>query len=212
LKKIQIETTDSDKKSIFYTMMYQSMLAPTLLSDHNGNYKSANDTIEKAIGFDRYDTFSLWDTFRAAHPLYTVLHPSKVEDFIQSLLAHYKETGLLPVWSLQGNETNMMIGYHAVPVIVDAYFKNIPGIDPELAFEACKVSAMDQSRQIDIYMEKGFIPVDEHHENWSVSKTLEYAYDDWCIAQFAKALGKKNDYEYFKKRSDNLSCRLIISI
>lgn len=203
LEKIQIETTDNDKKSIFYTMMYQSMLAPTLLSDHNGNYKSANDTVAKAIGFDRYDTFSLWDTFRAAHPLYTILHPSKVEDFIQSLMAHYKETGLLPVWSLQGNETNMMIGYHAVPVIVDAYFKKNLGIDPELAFEACKVSAMDKSRQIDVYMEKGFIPVDEHHENWSVSKTLEYAYDDWCIAQFAKALGKEKDYEYFIKRSEN---------
>ena len=203
LEKIRIETEDDNKKHIFYTMMYQSMLAPTLLSDHNGNYKSANDTVNKAVGFDRYDTFSLWDTYRAAHPLYTILHPSKVQDFVQSLLAHYKETGLLPVWSLQGNETNMMIGYHAVPVIVDAYFKNIQGIDPELAFEACKVSAMDKSREIDIYIEKGYIPVNEHHENWSVSKTLEYAFDDWCIAQFAKALGKEDDYHYFSKRSEN---------
>ena len=203
LQKITIETRDKNKKEIFYTMLYQSMLAPTLLSDHNGNYKGANDTIAKAIGFNRYDTFSLWDTYRAAHPLYTILHRNRVSDMINSLLAHYKETGLLPVWSMQGNETNMMIGYHAVPVIVDAYFKNIKGFDIKLAFEACKKSAMDNSRQIDIYKDLGYIPIDEHHENWSVSKTLEYAYDDWCIAQFAKDLGKTEDYDYFFKRSEN---------
>ena len=203
LKKITIETKDNDKKEIFYTMLYQSMLAPTLLSDHNGNYKGANDTIAKAIGFNRYDTFSLWDTYRAAHPLYTILHQNRVSDMINSLLAHYKETGLLPVWSMQGNETNMMIGYHAVPVIVDAYFKNIKGFDIELAFEACKTSAMDNSRQIDSYKDLGYIPIDDHHENWSVSKTLEYAYDDWCIAQFANDLGKTEDFDYFIKRSEN---------
>jgi len=203
LQKITIDTKDNEKKEIFYTMMYQSMLAPTLLSDYNGNYKGANDTIAKAIGFNRYDTFSLWDTYRAAHPLYTILHQNRVSDMINSLLAHYKETGLLPVWSMQGNETNMMIGYHSVPVIVDAYFKNIKDFDIELAFEACKKSAMDNSRQIDSYKDLGYIPIDEHHENWSVSKTLEYAYDDWCIAQFAKDLGKTEDYDYFFKRSEN---------
>ncbi|PIA80241.1 alpha-mannosidase [Gaetbulibacter sp. 4G1] len=202
LKKIEIETEDETKKNIFYTMLYQSMLAPTLLSDYNSNYKGANDTIMKAEGYDRYDTFSLWDTYRAAHPLYTILHPDRVNDMIQSLLAHYKETGLLPVWSMQGNETNMMIGYHAIPVIVDAYFKGAD-FDIQLAYEACKASAMDNNRQIDIYKEIGFIPVDEQHENWSVSKTLEYAYGDWCVAQFAKALNKTDDYKYFLKRSDN---------
>ena len=202
LQKIKISTTDVTKKHIFYTMLYQSMLAPTLLSDHNGNYKGANDSIVKANGFNRYDTFSLWDTYRAAHPLYTVIHPERTSDMINSLLAHYKETGLLPVWSMQGNETNMMIGYHAVPVIVDAYFKGI-GFDTDLAFEACIASATDNSRQIDEYMELGYVPVDEHHENWSVSKTLEYAYDDWCIAQFAKALGKTEAYNQFLKRSEN---------
>jgi len=202
LQKIKISTTDVTKKHIFYTMLYQSMLAPTLLSDHNGNYKGANDSIVKANGFNRYDTFSLWDTYRAAHPLYTVIHPERTSDMINSLLAHYKETGLLPVWSMQGNETNMMIGYHAVPVIVDAYFKGI-GFDTDLAFEACIASATDNSRQIDEYIELGYVPVDEHHENWSVSKTLEYAYDDWCIAQFAKALGKTEAYNQFLKRSEN---------
>ena len=202
LGKIKIESTDNNK-TIFYTMLYQSMLAPTLLSDLNGKYKGANDTIMHADGFDRYDTFSLWDTYRAAHPLYTILHPARVSDMINSLLAHYNETGLLPVWSMQGNETNMMIGYHAVPVIVDAYFKGIEKFDINLAYEACVKSATDTTREIDIYDALGYIPVDEKHENWSVSKTLEYAYDDWCIAQFANDLGKIKDYEYFLKRSEN---------
>ncbi|MGW9685021.1 GH92 family glycosyl hydrolase [Flagellimonas sp. 2504JD1-5] len=212
LQKIKIETTDLDKKTIFYTMLYQSMLAPTLYSDSNGEYKAANDahgklkdgtdSIARANGFDRYDTFSLWDTFRAAHPLYTIIQPEKVPDMVKSLLAHYNETGVLPVWSMQGSETNMMIGYHAVPVIVDAYFKGF-AFDAELAYKACKESAMVNDRQIDIYKEKGYIPVDEGHENWSVSKTMEYAYDDWCIAMFAKDLGKMEDYNYFLKRSES---------
>lgn len=202
LQKIRVTLFNEEQTSIFYTMLYQSMLAPTLLSDHNGNYKGANDTIMNALGFDRYDTFSLWDTYRAAHPLFTILHPTKVTDFVKSMLAHYKETGLLPVWSMQGNETNMMIGYHAVPVIVDAYFKGINDFDVNLAYEACKKSAMDNARKIDVYKEFGYIPIDEEGENWSVSKTLEYAYDDWCIAQFAKALKKNDDYDYFLKRSE----------
>jgi predicted alpha-1,2-mannosidase len=203
LHKINIETKDTDKKQIFYTMLYQSMLAPTLLSDLNGNYKGANDSIMHASGFSRYDTFSLWDTYRAAHPLYTVLHPNRVSDMINSMLAHYKETGLLPVWSMSGNETNMMIGYHAVPVLVDAYFKGIRGFDPMLAYEACKASANDSGRQIDIYKKLGYVPVEDQPENWSVSKTLEYAYDDWCIAQFANDLGFENEYQYFMRRSEN---------
>jgi predicted alpha-1,2-mannosidase len=203
LCKIVIETKDDRKKKIFYTMLYQSMLAPTLLSDLNGNYKGANAAIMNANGFDRYDTFSLWDTYRAAHPLYTVLHPSRVSDMVNSMLAHYKETGLLPVWSMQGNETNMMIGYHAVPVIVDAYFKGIKNFDAELAYKACLASATDSSRQIDEYMDLGYVPTDDENENWSVSKTLEYAYGDWCIAQFAKVLGKTEDYSIFLKRSEN---------
>ncbi len=202
LQKITIETPNETQKHIFYTMLYQSMLAPTLLSDHHGNYKGANHTMMHADGYERYDTFSLWDTYRAAHPLYTIMHPERVVDMIESLLAHYNETGLLPVWSMQGNETNMMIGYHAIPVIVDAYFKGID-FDAERAYEACKASAMDDGRQIDVYKKLGFIPVDEAHENWSVSKTLEYAYGDWCVAQFAKALNKTDDYEYFFKRSEN---------
>ncbi len=181
---------DINSKTIYYTMLYQTMLAPNLYSDVD---------MPK-----RYDTFSLWDTFRGAHPLYTQMHPELVSDFISSFLAHYKENGTLPVWSMQGGETHMMIGYHAVPVIVDAYMKGIP-MDVSLAYEACKRSAMADERQIDLYKKYGYIPydLDTSEENWSVSKTLEYAYDDWCISQFAKALGKKEDEVYFAKRSEN---------
>lgn len=204
LQKIKITTDDKNKKTIFYTMLYQSMLCPTLLSDPNGNYKGANGNVVNAQNFQRYDTFSLWDTFRATHPLFTLTQPDKTNDFIASLLAHYNETGKLPVWSMQGNETNMMIGYHAVPVIVDAYFKGFP-MDAELAFRACKESAMVDEREIDLYKKYGFVPydLDKSGENWSISKTLEYAYDDWCIAMFAKDLGKNEDYQYFMKRSEN---------
>ena len=191
LQKIKIDKGGTNQeKTIFYTMLYQSMLAPNLFSDVN----QAN----------RYDTFSLWDTFRAAHPLYTILHTKTTEDFIKSFLIHYKQTGTLPVWSMQGGETNMMIGYHAVPIIVDAYFKGIP-MDVSLAYEACKNSAMVDEREIDLYKKYGYIPydLDKSGENWSVSKTLEYAYDDWCIAEFANALGKNEDAKYFKNRSEN---------
>ena len=212
LEKIKITSENVDQKTVFYTMLYQSMLAPTLYSDSNGEYKAANDTegklregqdsIAKADGFHRFDTFSLWDTFRAAHPLYTLIQQDRVPDMVKSLLAHYQETRVLPVWSMQGSETHMMIGYHAVPVIVDAYFKGFD-FDASLAYEACKAAAMMNDREIEVYKEKGFIPVDEHHENWSVSKTMEYAYDDWCIAMFAKDLGFQEDYEYFLKSSAN---------
>lgn len=202
LEKIQIKTQDTSQKAVFYTMLYQSMLAPTLLSDPNGNYKAPDGTIGHAEGFNRYDTFSLWDTFRAAHPLYTIIQQEKVRDFIKSMLAHYKETGLLPVWSMQGNETNMMLGYHAVPVVVDAYFKGFD-FDAALAFEAVKASAMANDREIDVYRELGYVPAGNSNEDWSVSKTLEYAYDDWAVAMFAKDLGKEEDYKHFLKRSQN---------
>ena len=191
LQKITVEGGTEEQKTIFYTMLYQSMLAPNLFSDVDAPKK-------------RYDTFSLWDTFRAAHPLYTLLHREASADFISSFLAHYRENSALPVWSMQGGETNMMIGYHAVPIIVDAYFKKIP-MDIPLAYEACKQSAMVNEHEIDLYKRYGYVPydLDKSDENWSVSKTLEYAYDDWCIAQFAKALNKKEDEAYFAKRAEN---------
>ncbi|MBR8537263.1 GH92 family glycosyl hydrolase [Carboxylicivirga sediminis] len=204
LSKIKIETDNETWKKNFYTTLYQSMLAPTLLSDVDGNYKGADGQYHSANNYDKYDTFSLWDTFRAAHPLYTIMHPEKVQDFVSSMLSHYEQTGLTPVWSMHGNETNMMIGYHAIPVIVDAYFKGLLNdFDSELLYQACKSNAMDDDHGIKEYKELGYVPVSYDHENWSVSKTVEYAYDDWCIAQLAKALNKSDDYAYFMKRAAN---------
>lgn len=203
LGKIKIKTDNETWKKTFYTTLYQSMLAPTLYSDANGRYKGADGEIHHAEGYDKYDTFSLWDTFRAAHPLYTIMHPDRVPDMMNSLLSHYDETGLLPVWSLQGNETNMMIGYHAVPVIVDAYLKGFRNFDAEKAYEACKSNAMSDNHGIGEYRNLGYVPATEENEDWSVSKTLEYAYDDWCIARFAKALGKEDDYNYFMNRASS---------
>ena len=198
-----IKVSGSDyQKEVFYTNFYHLFLTPSLLSDVDGAYKGADQKTHVANGFKRYDTFSLWDTYRAAHPLYTIVCPDEVQNMIQSMLAHCDETGLLPVWSLAGNETNMMIGYHAVPVIVDAYFKGLP-INAEKAYEACRASGMNDSEEMQLYREYGYVPFNDEGENWSVSKTLEYAYDDWCIAQFAKALGKEQDYKQFSARADN---------
>ena len=201
LAKIKITTPDEDLKTIFYTSLYRTCLAPVLLADANGNYKGAGGEIQQAEGYTRYGLFSLWDTFRAAHPLYTITQKDKINDFIQSMLAHYDEYGLLPVWDLLANETNTMTGYHAIPVIVDAYLKGYGDYDVEKAFEAMKKSAMQDIRATDFYREYGYIPHDKAGQ--SVTRTLEYAYDDWCIAQMAKAMGKTADYEEFSKRAKN---------
>lgn len=204
LSKIRVKSDNEVWKRTFYTTLYQSMLAPTLYSDANGNYKGADGNYHSADGYDKYDTFSLWDTFRAAHPLYTIMHPQRVPHMVKSMMSHYHETGLLPVWSMQGNETDMMIGYHAVPVIVDAWFKGLlEGFDTEELFAALKSNAMSDGHGIKEYRELGYVPLSFDHENWSVSKTVEYAYNDWCIAIMAKELGKTDDFNYFMKRAEN---------
>lgn len=202
LSTIEVKGPD-EKKAVFYTNLYHCFLTPSLHSDLDGFYKGADGEYHQAEGYDKYDTFSLWDTYRTAHPLYTILCPDKVEDFISSFMSHYDETGLLPVWSLAGNETNMMIGYHAVPVIVDAYFKGVP-MDAKSAYKACRETAMSDAWSLKDYKALGYVPSEVGgHDNWSVSKTLEYAYDDWCIARFAKALGEMDDYKLFMGRSKN---------
>lgn len=202
LSKINITGTDYQKE-VFYSNLYHTMLTPSTHSDVDGKFKAANGTVKQAEGYTRYHTFSLWDTYRATHPLYTILTPKKVEDFVASFIAHYNETGLLPVWELAGNETDMMIGYHSVPVIVDAYFKGIP-MNAEKAYDACVATAKSDAWSLSDYKKLGFVPADDSKEgHWSMSKTIEYAYDDWCIAQFSKALGKTEDYEYFIKRAQN---------
>ncbi|BDD05460.1 GH92 family glycosyl hydrolase [Aureibacter tunicatorum] len=201
LSKITIKTDDEEAKIAFYTGMYQTMMAPTTFSDVNGEYKGVDGNTQKAEGFKRYDTFSLWDTFRALHPLFTITQPDNVNDMINSMLAHYKESGLLPVWSFAGNETNCMLGYHTAPVILDAYMKGIRNFDAELALEALVKSAMQDQLGLKSYKELGYTAQDE--QETSVSYTLEYAYDDWCIAQLAKELGKQDIYEQFTKRANN---------
>ena len=198
--KIEVESSSDILKTQFYTALYRSQLAPVVFEDVLGNYMGADGKIYQAKDYQRFDIFSLWDTFRAANPLLTILHPDKINDIIQSFLSHYKEYGLLPVWSLRGNETNTMTGYHAVPVIVDAYKKGFRGYDVSLAYEACLKSASQDIRGSSLYREYGYIPHDK--EGQSVTKTLEYAFDDWCIAQFAKELGKNEDYLYFMKRAN----------
>ncbi len=201
LSKIRISTTDENLRKVFYTSLYRTCLAPVVMSDANGKYKGADGKVHTSEGWTRYDIFSLWDTFRAANPLYTIIQEDRINDFIQSMLAHYDEYGLLPVWSLLGNETNTMTGYHAIPVLVDAYMKGFRDYDVEKAYQAVIASAMQDIRGTDDYREYGYIPFDKEGE--SVTRTLEYAYDDWCIAQFAKALGKEEDYRKFMERSES---------
>ncbi len=199
LEKVSIEAEDS-VKTIFYTALYHSFLAPSLYSDALGNYKGTDGTIQHTDK-EIYTIQSLWDTFRGANPLFTLLQPQKVADFINSYLAFYTQHGLLPVWDLHFNETNTMTGYHAVPVIADAILKDIPGFDYEKAYSAMNASAMQNIRASNHYRRYGFIPQDKH--GWSVTMTLEYAFDDWCIAQVAKKLGKNEDYAVFAQRAEN---------
>lgn len=200
LQKIKVQTPEEDVKTIFYTAFYHSMIAPYLHSDHNGEYKGLNGEINKAEGFERYTVFSLWDTFRASHPLFTIVQTDLVHDFIHSFMAIYREGGLLPVWELVGNETNCMIGYHAIPVIADAWQKGlITDIDGNELVEAMVASAMTDKSGLKHYQEYGYLPADL--ENESVSKALEYAYDDWCIAQVAKSVGNEEVYQTFIKRA-----------
>lgn len=199
LEKIVIESDDSDKKTNFYSALYHTMLAPQLYQDVDGRYRGMDLEIHETQDFDYYSVFSLWDTYRAAHPLYTIIEQDKTNDFINTFLAKYDEGGIMPMWDLAGNYTDCMIGYHAVPVVADAYLKGIRDYDTEKAFEAMKHSATRDKFGLEAYKKYGFIPVDEESE--SVSKTLEYAYDDWTIAQMAKAMGKSEDYKTYIQRA-----------
>lgn len=201
LSKIEVTSSDKNKLAIFYTALYHTMMQPNIAQDLDGKYRGRDNQIHTAKGFDYYSVFSLWDTFRAAHPLYTLIDKKRTSDFINTFLMQYEQGGRLPVWELASNETDCMIGYHSVSVIADAMAKGIQGFDYEKAFEASKHSAMLDHLGLDAYKKNGFISMDDEHE--SVSKTVEYAYDDWCIAQMARILNKKEDYDYFMKRSQN---------
>lgn len=199
LSKVIIEDDSHEKKKIFYTALYHSSIIPNTYFDVDRRYRGNDRKIHTCTDFDNYTIYSLWDTFRATHPLFALLEPERTRHLISSMLVKYKESGLLPKWELAGNETGTMIGYHSVSAIADAYAKGITNFDVELAVEAMNKTATNNTKDLNLYSKFGFIPSDQGIE--SVSKTLEYAYDDWCISTFAKSVGKKELAEKFIKRS-----------
>ena len=207
LSKIEVVSKVRDDLVKFYTALYHTMLAPTIYSDIDSLYYGSDQQIHKTDGWTNYSTFSLWDTYRASHPLFTYTQPERTNDMIKSFLHFYEQIGALPLWNLYGWETNMMIGYHAIPVIVDAYLKGIGDFDPEKALMACVTTAnRDDYQGIGDYKRLGYVPAygdSAKWTSWSLSKTLEYAYDDYCIAVMAEKMGKKEIANEFYKRALN---------
>jgi predicted alpha-1,2-mannosidase len=203
LSKIKIDATEEIKTN-FYTAMYHTFINPTIYTDVNGEYRGLDQNTHKANGFTNYSTFSLWDTYRALHPLFNIVQPSKNNDMIHSMMAHYNQSTLhmLPIWSHYANENWCMSGYHSVSVIADAIMKGVYTGDENEALNACIETAKHRNYEgIGAYMDNGFIPAEK--SGVSVSNTLEYAYDDWCIAQIAKKLNRSDVYTEFMKRSEN---------
>ncbi len=191
-----------DKLKTFYTALYHLMIQPNTFSDVNGEYMTPAYTVAKVPdGSGQYSTFSLWDTYRAAHPFYSLLMPERNADFVNSMLRHYQDYGYLPVWNIWGQDNYCMIGNHAIPVVAEAAMNDTPGIDTELAYEAVRESSLQPhlNSPFDVWEKYGYMP--ETLQSQSVSITLEMAYDDWCVAQMARKLGKQEDYERFLKRS-----------
>lgn len=202
LSRAQVSGTEVEKIN-FYTSMYHLFIQPNNIADLDGKYRGADDKVYTSPTGAYYSTFSLWDTYRAAHPLYTILAPERVDGIVQSMIAHYKVKGALPIWTLWGKENYCMIGNHSIPVIVDAYLKGFRGFNVEDAYEAIKGSSVVSHLNSDweTYNKYGYYPFDIINVE-SISRTLESGYDDYCVSQMAKALGKADDYEYFKKRSE----------
>lgn len=201
LNKVIAKDKNNDKLTIFYTALYHSLLNPNLYMDVDHRYRGLDKKIHTAKDFNYYSVFSLWDTYRTEHPLLTLLDKKRTLDFIKTFLAMYQQGKQLPVWPLAEEETFCMIGNHAIPVIVDAYAKGIRDFDVELALNAMKHSVNRKQFGIDVYRDFGAVMADKEHE--SASKTVEYAYDDWAIAQFAKMIGKKDDYVTYITRAQN---------
>ncbi|SKA07717.1 alpha-1,2-mannosidase, putative [Chitinophaga eiseniae] len=204
LNKIQIASRSREEKENFYTAMYHAFVNPTTYMDVDGQYRGLDQNNYTANGYTNYTTFSLWDTYRALHPLFNVVQPRRNADMIQSMLHHYEQSvqHMLPVWSHYANENWCMIGYHSVSVIADAIMKGNAPFDVNKALEACVTTARHRTYDgLGYYMDMGYVPEDKNGS--SVSKTLEYAYDDWCIAQVAKKLGRTDLYDEFIKRAAN---------
>jgi len=202
LGKIKVESNDETLKRIFYSALYHTAVSPTLYSDADGEYKNYKGEVHKMPNNgQRYTLFSLWDTFRALKPLFSITQSERYTDMMNSMLAFYDENGLLPVWDLSTFETNTMTGYHAVPVLADAVLKDVPGIDHEKAFQAMIASAHQKIREVPDYIQYGYVPQDVN--GGSVTSTLEYAFDDYCISLVAKKLGKVKEFEEYTKRAKN---------
>ena len=201
LSKIEVEGGRPEDRKNFYTSMYHAFLNPNLFMDIDGKYRGTDHKVHVANGFTNYTVFSLWDTFRALHPLFTIVDQKRTTDFVKTLLQIYDDGGRLPMWPLAGNYTDDMLGYHSVPVIVDAFMKGIRNYDTQKAFTAIKHSAELDKLGLKYYKKIGYLPCDRQGE--SVSKTLEYCYDDWCISQMAKEMGAKDDYLYYHQRAHN---------
>jgi len=199
LGKIEVFSTNKDFLTIYYTALYHSFLNPNIFSDVDGRYRGTDNKIHQLEKDEQYTVFSLWDTFRALHPLFTIVQQERTEAMVRTMLRQYEQGGKLPMWELCANYTGCMIGYHSVPVIVDAYIKGLSNFDAELALKAMLGRAYQNELGIPAFMKYGFIPVEIEHE--SVSKNLEYAYNDWCIAIFADALGKTDVAKYFFERA-----------
>ena len=203
LKKIEV-TADKDTKVNFYTSMYHAFINPTVYMDVNGEYRGLDQGTHTAKGFVNYTTFSLWDTHRALHPLFNIIQPRRNADMVSSMLAHYDQSAehMLPVWSNSANENWCMSGYHSVSVLADAVVKGVSGFDANRVLNACVATARHASYEgLGYYIKMGYVPEDKNGS--SVSKTLEYAYDDWCIAQMAQKLNRQDIYNEFILRSEN---------
>lgn len=203
LGKIEVTTGNKTHLENFYTALYHCMIAPNIAMDVDGNYRGMDKKIHMAEGFDYYTVFSLWDTFRALHPLLTIIDQKRTNDFINTFLKMYEQGGRLPVWELASNETDCMIGYHSVSVITDAFIKGIKSFDQELALKAMMKSATWDHYGIPAYMDHGYLSIEDEHE--SVSKTLEYAYDDWCIHLFSSFTTLNHDATsgYYERRAQS---------
>lgn len=200
LSRVRVSASEDNLRQ-FYTAMYHASLAPRLFSDTDGRYKGPDGAIHKAEDHPRYEFFSLWDTFRALHPWKTLVDQTRTREMMDSMMDHYRVAGRLPVWIFQGNETDMMMGYHSVPVLVDAYLKGLTDIDGEDLLNAALQSARQEAFGLASYHQLGYVPYTER--KWNVALTLEYAFDDWAIARLAKALGKDDIYQEFATRSQN---------
>ena len=202
LSLVKVTGTEDQKKN-FYTSMYHLFVQPNNIADVDGRYRGPNDSIYTAATGKYYSTFSLWDTYRAAHPMYTVLCPDKATDMVNTMIAHADVQGYLPIWAIWGKENFCMIGNHGVPVVAEACLKDLPGIDQEKAYQVIKKSLTENhyNSEWDIYDQYGYLPVDLIDRE-AVSKTLEFGYDDYSAALLAKKLGKQEDYEFFMKRAE----------